>query len=123
MILGFKPYFVDPILKEIKVHTFREDSMNRWNKGKTIHFATGTRTKNYKQFGVGVCTGFQKVRIVHPAPGSNRPPVVMIDGRMLTQDDVYGLALRDGFSSVEDFFKWFSADFSGKIIHWTDFRY
>jgi len=33
------------------------------------------------------------------------------------------LARNDGFESVDDFFKWFNADFQGKIIHWTDFKY
>lgn len=33
------------------------------------------------------------------------------------------LAKNDGFSGVKEFFEWFSEDFKGKIIHWTDLKY
>ena len=34
-----------------------------------------------------------------------------------------GLWCEDGFESLNQFFRWFSDDFYGQIIHWTDFRY
>jgi hypothetical protein len=33
------------------------------------------------------------------------------------------LARNDGFATVKDFFEWFSEDYTGKIIHWTELRY
>ena len=47
----------------------------------------------------------------------------------LDDEDGYGLdqmetlAIADGFDSIEDFFKYFTNDFTGKIIHWTDLKY
>lgn len=49
---------------------------------------------------------------------------VWIDGKL--QHYAYWfekLAENDGFDSIEDFFAWFNEDFTGKIIHWTDFKY
>ena len=48
---------------------------------------------------------------------------VNIDGKWLDDSQIEKLALNDGFDSVKDFFNWFSEDFVGKIIHWTDARY
>jgi hypothetical protein len=33
------------------------------------------------------------------------------------------IARHDGFDSVNDFLDWFSEDFTGKLIHWTDLKY
>jgi len=33
------------------------------------------------------------------------------------------LAQNDGFPSVEAFFNWFSEDFTGQIVHWTERKY
>jgi hypothetical protein len=33
------------------------------------------------------------------------------------------LAQNDGFDTIEEFFEYFNEDFSGKIIHWTNFKY
>ena len=118
MILGFKPQFVDKILSGSKIHTIREDKHNRWKAGNKIQFATGVRTKDYKQFFEGECTGIQKIEIFG-ATGE-----VIVDGRRLSlYGDDYKLLFNDGFDSLQDFFNWFGNDFSGKIIHWTNFTY
>jgi hypothetical protein len=33
------------------------------------------------------------------------------------------IARKDGFDTLEDFLDWFSEDFTGKLIHWTDLKY
>ena len=43
--------------------------------------------------------------------------------KTLKPEEIQKLSLNDGFDSCEDFFAWFNEDFSGKIIHWTPFRY
>ena len=65
MILSFKPQFNDKIIKGIKIHTIREDKHNRWKPGRTIQFANGIRTKNYKQFFEGECKSIQPIKILH----------------------------------------------------------
>lgn len=178
MILSFNKKFKEPIETGTKIHTIRLDKPNRWRAGKTIHFATGIRTKNYDNFKVGRCMSIQYIKIsnceakidpnsyhewnIHDIPQfigndiltpvinadecdlsvgaafqivGNRTGVlfvvdstlrfasVSVDERLLTYEEISRIAKNDGFANVNDFFEWFSSDFSGKIIHWTDFKY
>lgn len=132
MILGFKPQFVEPIMNGTKIHTIREDAHDRWKKGNSIQFATGVRTKHYNQFKEGQCISVQEIVIIHN-PGFID---VFIDNKPFGQcfhqgfDDIYEwnnnlleLAKNDGFDDLKSLFTWFHHSFSGKIIHWTDFKY
>lgn len=121
MILGFKQQFVPKILDGSKVHTIRRDNRRRWQKGKKIHFATGVRTKDYRQFHTGVC---KAVQVIHTLP-SSRAVWLGKDGGLfrLSPSGIALLAKNDGFDSTEAFWEWFAADFHGVVIHWTDFVY
>lgn len=130
MLLSFKPQFKDKILSGSKLHTIREDKQNRWKKDTKIHFATGARTKEYNQFMEGVCVSTQSI-IIHHAITFAR---VTIDNHLtfgihqkatglVYASELEDFVRNDGFDSVSDFLNWFSADFSGKIIHWTDLTY
>ena len=124
MILGFKPQFKDPIKTGQKKHTIREDKHDRWKAGRVIHFATGVRTKLYEQFKEGFCKSTQKIQILWDNISLNGEFVsILIDGRLIDLDEVETLAINDGFEDVSEFLNWFSEDFEGKIIHWTDLRY
>jgi len=139
MILGFKQKFDngDPtnfkekILEGVKIHTIRRDSEDRWRAGRSIQMAYGVRTKNYEQFNKGIphlqkCTGVQKIEMRWERKVVNESEVatlwVKIDGKDLDINKYGELYQNDGLSIV-DFFRWFEKDFTGKIIHWTDFRY
>jgi hypothetical protein len=128
MILGFlKGFYVNgkrkqtdfenKIKKGIKLHTIRGDEKNRWKEGRKIHYATGTRTAQYNCFKEGVCTGTQEIEI------SDRR--VFVNGTELNMIDFEELVINDGFDCIDDFWWWFDqySPFTGKIIHWTDFRY
>jgi len=121
MILGFNKKFVEPIKKGTKIHTIREDSHNRWKLGMKIHFATGVRSSRYYNFMMGRCLSTQAIRIVYV----DEPiiPQVYVDNSPLKNHEVWELARNDGFETLAEFFDWFNQDFSGKIIHWTDFKY
>jgi hypothetical protein len=136
MVIGFKEQFVEPILDGTKLHTMREDTHNRWDKGRVMHMATGVRTTNYNQFNEEICNGTQKVEIKWSTHNKNwvseyRGVQVFIDGVNVTNHTfgvfdemlVEVLARNDGFATVKDFFEWFSEDYTGKIIHWTELRY
>lgn len=129
MILGFKPQFVQPILNGTKKHTIREDKNNRWKVGNSIQMATGVRTKNYYEFNNGVCKAIQKIQIkwtpYDPDSLQGRSVRVFIDGKDVTMKDdiIDALVVNDGFESRLEFFTWFSDNFEGKIIHWTDLKY
>ena len=143
MVLGFEPQFVEPILDGTKIHTIREDKHNRWKPGMKIHFATGVRIKNYHQFKTAVCVSVQEIRINwrdifidgkslnHIIPFIHVGYTKLLEGNSLKMYipnemisiNEYRLATNDGFESIDDFRKWFNKDFTGKIIHWTDFKY
>lgn len=119
-----------------KVHTIREDKSNRWKAGNYIHPVINNRTPNRFQFAPVIkCVSTQYFQILY----ENSRPTVYIGN---TEDDcapfyftepdedvTYGeqqmkvLAINDGFDSIEDFFKYFNENFTGKIIHWTDLKY
>ena len=120
MILGFKPRFVAPILAGTKIHTIRDDPHNRWKAGRGIQIASGVRTKNYVQFYYGVCKSTQKIEIKYVDKFWVK---ILIDGKDLPTSRYELLAHNDGFNSIQDFYKWFDKDFTGKIIHWMDFKY
>jgi len=120
MLLTFsKSVFVRRIELLIKIHTIREDKTNRWYKGRLIHFWAGNprNVKNHPyQFKEGKCKSTQKIEIKNKC--------IYIDNReKLLSDKVKLLAIQDGFDSVNEFFEWFNKDFTGKIIHWTNFKY
>ena len=121
MVLGFKQQFVPKILDGTKIHTIRRDHERRWQKGKKIHFATGVRTKHYRQFHEGVCKWNQAIQI----DAGCKAVYLGLNGGMhrLSPKGVDLLAKNDGFDTTEAFWEWFSEDFVGVIIHWTDFVY
>ena len=112
-----------------KIHTIRLDEKSRWEAGKNIHFVIGNRTKDRYQFAPVVkCTGVQDVFMTY---SSGNGLEISIDGKYhyWRSGD---LPMNDGFDSMEDFEAYFiraclrnnnDGCFSGKIIHWTDFRY
>lgn len=123
--------FKQKILDGTKIHTMREDKLGRWKAGRHIHHAHGVRTKNYDCFLENDCVSDQKVRIERSKGNKdfvtisiNEEPFYLRQGGIVVFDNgMIELAKNDGFDSVDDFFKWFDSDFSGKIIHWTDFKY
>ena len=125
MILSFKPQFVKPIKAGTKIHTIRKDPHGRWKPGRKIHLATGVRTKHYEQFRSGVCVSTQEIYIKWCSRHGHwmGDTLTFVDGTAVKSDIIEQIAINDGFESVQDFFAWFSEDFSGKIIHFTDLRY
>lgn len=117
-----------------KIHTMREDPHNRWKAGRKIEMVyRGAGYKILDHFNKGIpelgeMKEKQKVEIKWVpfigAGGSFKTIDITIDGgRSLTTDQIMVLAANDGFDSIDDFFRWFNKDWSGYILHWTDFRY
>lgn len=114
-----------------KIHTIREDKPDRWRAGNKIHCVLFNRTKDRFQFVPTMkCLSVQPIRILWI---DETPVVYLLEseeiGFMPFAYEGYNeaalevIAKNDGFDSVEAFFNWFSEDFEGKIIHWTDFKY
>lgn len=116
-----------------KLHTIRKDEKNRWKVGNKIHFVTGNRTKERNQFAPEInVKSIQRIDIYKVAnvytpytykTKNNRTYQIAIDGNCLNADNMHRIAVNDGFDDLEAFFDWFVEDFSGKIIHWTDYKY
>lgn len=110
-----------------KLHTIREDKKDRWKPGTMIDFFINTRTKDMFRFAPRIpVLSTQEIEIIHHSKKYLKDdafPGVYIDGNLMRYADVAKLSQNDGFDTVEDFFAYFNKDYTGKIIHWTDFRY
>lgn len=134
MILSFKDRFVEKILSGSKIHTIRLDPHDRWKPGNKIHFATGIRTKNYKQFFEGECKSVQLIEFKSKIDLTVEV-TTYIDKKEIDTATLVKLIKNDGFDlhnflgfNELDFFNWFlnkknNYQFIGKIIHWTNFKY
>lgn len=123
-------YAIDPahLVNSVpKIHTFREDKANRWRPGMQIHFIINNRTKKQLQFArVVTVVSVQTVHIkwfYNPKISAFNTPCVVIDGKEIKGKALERLAVNDGFDNTAAFFLYFHTDFTGKIIHWTDFKY
>lgn len=153
MILGFKQtfpwhteknpaptYFMEKILQgagyywakraQPKIHTLRSDPHNRWKPGRKIEMVyRGPKYSILSHFNKGIpeletCVSIQRIEIKVIKDGKWSFYEINIDGgKALTREQAQVLAINDGFDSIYDFEKWFNKDWSGKLIHWTDYRY
>jgi len=101
-----------------KIHTIRQDEKNLWKGNKPIHPVYFNRTPRRFQFiPTFDCTGVQEISIF-PAF-----KLIHIDSRALSTEENALLIKNDGFDSETQFWAMFKTSFSGKIIHFTDFKY
>lgn len=118
------PDFIVPIQK---IHTIRQDEKNKWKAGNLIHFVINNRTKNRFQFAPVVkCVSTQNFYIhwfYSVKTQKFDSPCVWVDHKIIRGEKLLQLAQNDGFDTVEDFFKYFNTNFTGKLIHWTNTKY
>ena len=69
----------------------------------------------------------QEIEIIHSNfdgdKGHHKGTHVIIDDFHISKPSLKQLAINDGFVSENEFFEFFSSDFKGKIIHWTNLKY
>lgn len=108
-----------------KIHSIREDKTDRWKAKRDIHFVINNRTKDRFQFAPVIkCKSVQTIQILHRKnKNGDTETWLQVDGKLLMYHEIAQLAVNDGFDSILDFLDFFSEDFSGKIIHWTDLKY
>ena len=113
-----------------KIHTFREDSHNRWKAGMKVSMVyRGAGYKIIDHFNKDIpeldtIKSIQKIEIKYGKDlGVFKAVIVAVDGRILDEYERVKLAQNDGFKDSDQLFKWFKTDWSGKILHFTDFRY
>ena len=131
----FAPNGIQQTLKP-KKHTIRQDKNDRWKPGVMIDFFINSRTKDMFRFAPRIpVVSTQDIEIVWSG-GEINTVGVWIDNKCYVanyekdynqskqrQERMEVLAFNDGFDSVEDFLNYFNQDFTGKLIHWTDFKY
>lgn len=128
MILAFKKIFIVPIIDGVKIHAIRQDINDNWKTGIPIRFH-----HQEMSFCTAVCVSTQKIEIdwfLNNGGKANESWGVMvyIDGVNVTTNEAIMNALikNEGFPDRVSFFNfdyWHKANFTGKIIHWTDFKY
>ena len=111
-----------------KIHTIRKDEKNRWKVGTMIDFFINTRTKDMFRFAPRIQLKSKQRIFMTYLPQCGLGFRASINGRELEEDEIEQLAFNDGFDAVEDFEDYFIAEmendeYSGKILHWTDFKY
>ena len=116
-----------------KYHTIRRfrtapsgmRAARQWKAGMAIHFSINPNTSAYFRFAPVVrCTSIQSIQIKWP---SNKKPLdfpeITIDQKNLSKEEINSLARNDGFDSTTAFITYFSQDFDGTLLHWTDLIY
>ena len=150
MILGFKEKFADgtpthfmqKILTSVtpdghgvcaevpygftpKIHTLREGE--RWRAGLTIEMAYNSRSKNYHQFNrhiplLHTCISTQDIFMIY----YNKKLKIFIDAEWQHYYAKQLLVKNDGLNILQFlsfFFPKGEGEWSGQIIHWTNFKY
>ena len=117
-----------PRLETPKIHTIRKDEKNRWKPGMEIDFFINARQRNMFRFAPRIPLISRQRIFMTYMPHYGNGFEVSINGRQLGDDEILTLAINDGFESFDDFADYFIAEmedhqFSGKILHWTDFKY
>ena len=108
-----------------KIHTIRKDEKNRWKPGLMIDFFINARQKNMFRFAPRIpVVKTQSIVISNSSNGFQ----VSVEGKNLWNYQIEQLAINDGFENLADFRNYFIQElengfFTGKIIHWTDFKY
>lgn len=113
-----------------KLHTIREDELDRWNPGEMIDFYI--RTKENFMFCFAPSVPVVSTQKIYMSYAYGNIIEISINGKEITDWNLKKqMAINDGFDSWDDFVDYFypiiqqSEDqfFIGKIIHWTDLKY
>lgn len=119
-------FFKEKIVNKEKIHTLR-NNLIYWRriekaikKGKGVLSLREWIDKPYRSKQIE----FLQLNKIHiqPITITNCASLVWLNDRYLNKWEIEKLAHNDGLS-LSDFEKWFSKDFDGAIIHFTDFKY
>jgi hypothetical protein len=109
-----------------KIHSLREGK--RWKPGMSIQMAYGVRSRNYYQFNSGAtdlttCKSTQDIFMTYDGYALE---ITVAHSIYMMPHQIDLLIKNDGLTR-EQFLGWFfpnkKDEWSGQIIHWTDFKY
>lgn len=106
---------------EPKIHTIRKDIDDLWHPGMEIIMVADQGEPGEFQFAPPLsCQFIQKISINK----KERSVVqIRIEGQLLSEIEGNELAVNDGFQNAEDLYAYFNSDFTGKLVHWTSYKY
>lgn len=136
MILTFSDQqFEQKIMRKEKIHTIREDKTDRWKVGMKIHaWMHNPRNVQKNPHPIDVESLYVvSIQIIEIKIQSDIM-VIWIDKVLCglfnlnsnySSDIIKELVKNDGFRNIIEFYNFFKprCPFSGKLIHWTDFKY
>ncbi len=112
--LNFKSRFVDAIEQGRKRQTIRKLRKRPFKAGDTLYLFTLMRTARCRRIGQAICSGVNDIRI--------EPGQILVDNERLNDQQLYELALADGFADIAEMMSFFSTQhrlpFVGQIIYW-----
>ena len=116
--LNFKAQFAPLVESREKKQTIRQVWKRPIKVGDTLYLYTGMRTKECRKLLEAECMVISGFRI--GADWESR--IVTVNGDKLSHDDLYSLAVRDGFPDIIAF-EWFFIEqyglpFAGVLIEW-----
>lgn len=118
MILVFsKPEFKDRILAKTKIHTIRKDRSKRWQVGSKIEFWLHNPINvslHPHEFAKSHIREKTPIMIFPKENKVSLGPKIIKDIKELNQ-----LAVNDGFLNWEDMKTWFTENFSGYLLTWS----
>lgn len=110
-----------------KIHTAREDKKGLWYPGMKINAVINNRTNRRCQFVPDMPCIHTQTMVINwgydPKTAQFDLPMVLIDGKEIKGKVLDQLAVNDGFENRAEFFQYFNQNWSGKLIHWTNFKY
>lgn len=118
MILTFSDErFPELIKNRVKINTYRKDLNNRWKQGNKIEFwLHNPRNVDLHpyQFANGLMLSVDRALIL---PSRN---IIQIEENIYrAKSDLDELAIKDGFENWEHMKTWFTEDFNGKRLTWS----
>ena len=116
--INFQKQFAPKVADGSKTHTIRKRRNKPIQKGDWLQLYTGMRTQNCQRLAIRICTKVESI-IIDPI---NKK--VVIGDTHLNTDEIYQLAIKDGFTDTLSFFHFFTQypqevlDKDMVIIHW-----
>lgn len=104
------------ILLKPKIHTIRRGE--RWSTGMEIAPVVEGNNGQFEFTPKIICLSVQEIHVSY-----KKGFQVSIDGKILGQKELKKLVINDGFEDISEFKLYFNDEFSGQIVHWTNFNY
>lgn len=120
--LNFQQRFAGKVESGEKPHTIRAKRKRPIKSGDTLYLFTGMRTKYCRRLATKICTKVEAITIDWRTKQVCIYKPVFDCMVPMNNEEIRKLAIKDGFDSVAEFYKWFvsesNPEFEGDLIWW-----